>query len=211
MAGFKRTLYLDESGDLGFGTEGSSRFLVIGYIATGDPEGLQRAVKKLKERLHVRRDSELKANSSPPAVRYAVLQRLATLPIEVRCAVVRKELVWPNLRLTPNVLYNYLAKTVILPFVKVYGPVRLIYDRRSAKVAGPLLSFEDYLRTEAWGAGCTQDAIAIEGWASHLHFGLCAVDFVLHAVFRFYEAAEGRERNIILPRITNEFRIWEAQ
>ena len=211
MERFQRTLYLDEPGDLGFGTEGSSRFLIIGYLATQEPKRLERAVKELKQRVHIRQRGEFKAVSSPPGVRLQVLGRLAALPVELQCVVVQKERVWPNLRVVPNVLYNYLAKTIVVPYVKRHQPVRLVYDRRCAKVAGPLLSFEDYLRTEAWGAGCPRDSIAIEGWNSYLHLGVCAVDFALHAIFRFYEAGDASERNVIQQCITNEFRIWEAE
>lgn len=172
---------------------------------------MERCLKRLKGELRIPRQSEFKASSSPLDTRIRVLKELGALPLELHCVIARKELVWPNLRLVPNILYNYLARTIIVPFVETHHPARLIYDRRSAKIAGPLLSFEDYLCAEVWGAGCPPGSFTIEAWDSRLHFGLCAVDFALHAVFAHYEKSDDRELQPIQPIVRNQFRIWERR
>ena len=52
-------IYLDESGDLGFG-QGSTEYFTIAFVAMEDPIPFRRCVKRVKAKYHIPRDAELK-------------------------------------------------------------------------------------------------------------------------------------------------------
>jgi len=101
-------VYLDESGDLGFG-QGGSRYFTIAFVIMKDPIHFMRCVKETKIKHNIPRNVELKGNTTREVIKEELLSRLQKLDIEVHAITVRKKNVEPKLRKDTNILYNYVV------------------------------------------------------------------------------------------------------
>ena len=75
------SVFVDESGDLGFG-KGSSRHITVAAVIVGDVSRLERIPQKLRRRRlkkSLLRKPELKFHNSNPELRKAVLKRIVAL------------------------------------------------------------------------------------------------------------------------------------
>ena len=61
-------VYLDESGDLGFG-QGGTRYFTIAFIIVEDPVPFRRCVKAVKIKHHIPREAELKGSTTREAIK----------------------------------------------------------------------------------------------------------------------------------------------
>lgn len=117
-------IYIDESGDIGFGPK-SSPFFVIAALIIHQPLQIQRCFKKIrKNRLKkkLRELPELKFNNSDNVIKRRVLDCLATSDIEFWCSVLRKEQLYDRLRTQPLIVYNYLTGSLIANIYFHYQP-----------------------------------------------------------------------------------------
>ena len=105
-------VYLDESGDLGFG-QGGTKYFTIAFVVMRDPIHFIRCVKEVKIKHNIPRDVELKGNTTREVIKKDLLGRLQKLDIEVYAITVRKENVEPTLRKDTNILYNYMGWVII--------------------------------------------------------------------------------------------------
>lgn len=111
-------IYLDESGDLGFGPDGS-RWFVTTAVKINDERThtlFRRIPKQVRERQldkKTKKQSELKFSNSSPLVRERFLERAAKLPIQVFSLVIEKKRTNRPLQNNLPVLYNYLTKLVL--------------------------------------------------------------------------------------------------
>jgi len=101
-------VYLDESGDLGFG-QGSTKYLTIAFVTMGNPIPFRRCVKRVKVKYHIPRDVELKGNTTRALIKKDLLGKFARLDIEVHAITVKKTNVEHKLRKDTNILYNYIV------------------------------------------------------------------------------------------------------
>lgn len=109
----KRYMFIDESGDLGFG-KGSSGFLIISALVVDNPKELDRIIKNMRRysfRKELANAGEIKANKSSKKLKIYMLQKLNSVSgAKVFHMVLEKGKVNSNLFLNEkHVLYNYLA------------------------------------------------------------------------------------------------------
>lgn len=117
-------VYIDESGDIGFGKK-SSPFFVIAALIVHEPLQIDRCFLKIrKNRLKkkYRELPELKFNNSDKVIKRRVLECLAQSNIEFWCSVLRKEQLFDYLRKQPQTVYNYLTGSLIAKIYFHYRP-----------------------------------------------------------------------------------------
>lgn len=107
-------MYLDESGDLGFGPS-SSPIFVLAAVVFDDPKVADRVVKRLRNRKLPRiGTTELKWNKSSEVVREELVRRVGQEDVDIGyAAILWKARVSDRLRRNQTRLYNYLAFQVI--------------------------------------------------------------------------------------------------
>lgn len=190
-------LYLDESGDLGFGPGGTTHF-IIGFLALTDDLQLRRRIRKVKRRAGLSGEMELKAFHSDDALRRRVLKAVAASGAEIHTVSIYKARVFDHLRTDTNVLYNYAAKWLLVPFLEErrFDHVRIVVDLRITRQSRGM-RFDDYIKAELWGERGVPTRLDFQHLDSAHSLGLQAVDFVTHALFRGRERSEWQLWNIV--------------
>ena len=203
-------VYLDESGDLGFG-ENSSRYFVITVLKAKEEGGLKRCIKKIRQRglkKKLMQVPELKANNSTPHIRRKVLQDLAGLDIEIHCLILPKEKVYSRLREVKFKLYNYVVGLILPGAIAIHREIVLVVDRLTKrKIIRD--DFDAYVQTKIEERAFLKPKITISHYDSRNSPGLQACYFVSWAIFRKYELGDESYYRIIKGRIKNEFRLFE--
>ncbi len=156
------TIYLDESGDLGFKFDapyragGSSRHLTLGAVICSDDANkhIKRFITKFYEARGVAAGHELKWVELLPADRMDFATRavqLSNLHATISYAAITayKPQVLDHIRTDPNKLYNYMTGLLLLPVMRRFDEVSLVSDARSVKVKSGN-SIHDYLQTKLW-------------------------------------------------------------
>ncbi|MBM3148587.1 MAG: DUF3800 domain-containing protein, partial [Chloroflexi bacterium] len=101
-------VYLDESGDLGFG-EGSTAYFTIAFVVVDNPIHYKRCVRSVKVKHNIPKAVELKGNATRETIKRDLLTRFAKLDAEVHSITVQKRNVDAKLRRDTNILYNYMV------------------------------------------------------------------------------------------------------
>ena len=203
-------MYLDESGDLGFSPESCNHF-IIGVLVAHNETNLKRNVKRVKQRFKLPTDVEAKASTSDANLRRAMLQAIESSPVEIHTITVYKAHVHKRLRENTNILYNYAAGLILLPFLKekALESITLVADRRIIRVPGGKLPFDDYIKTELWGTHETFTDLYINHLDSRESYGLQATDYVMNALFRARERGDWSLWNIIREKSVVSRRLFE--
>jgi Protein of unknown function (DUF3800) len=158
----KCTVYVDESGDLGwsFGapyqSRGSSRYLTIGAVLTPETRAHlpARVVRDLDMEHKWSTEKEKKWAKMSKVARLDFAEKAAkllTAYADIKCfaITVKKENVQQHLRADSNLLYNYMLKLLIIDELAACSEVTLIPDPRTIKVASGN-SQHEYLQTTLW-------------------------------------------------------------
>lgn len=153
------SIYLDESGDLGWTLDqpykrgGSSRYLTLAavIVPTAKSHLIARVVRGLYKARNRPKSKELKSVELRPHERQTFVRALQQLrqdhpDILFTAITVNKAGVNPAFRRHPNGLYNYMTKLMLLEQMGKYADVDFIPDARSVKVELKH-AFHDYLRT----------------------------------------------------------------
>ena len=147
-------LYLDESGDLGFG-DGGSKYFIISCVKLDDEKSrnqIRRIPKKIRQRKLSKKHQkspELKFTNSSKLIREQFLNRAAKLDIEIYSLVIQKEFTQNKLRDNLPVLYNYLLKILLekpLNRLGKDGLLNICLDKCMSK--SQCENFESYIKTE---------------------------------------------------------------
>jgi hypothetical protein len=191
-------MFLDESGDLGFG-DASSRHFLLCLLATSDYTALKRAIRAAKRRYGIPHNIELKGSASRRrAVCDDVLKALVSHAAEIHYIVALKTNVYDRLRQHENVLYNYLAGVLVPKVLALYSKdCHLIADERITHVPGGLDPFNGYLKTRVWGDFALDVELTIQHTDSRQSLGIQAADVAANALFRRFESREYSGYNII--------------
>ncbi|MDE1830184.1 MAG: DUF3800 domain-containing protein [Thaumarchaeota archaeon] len=114
------TVFVDESGNLGFDKGGSS-FFVIGFVMmiNDNPFFNRNKVTRLLRHIntkqkHKRKISEFKFSEDSHLTRMKFLNLIKVLPVVSSVVLVSKDSVMQHLRNDPIILYNYLAVEYII-------------------------------------------------------------------------------------------------
>lgn len=156
------TIYLDESGDLGWNFNapyrkgGSSRHLTICAIVTSQEKKhlISRLIKNLYIKYKWQPQIEMKWNKMNEVQKDFFAQECEKLlhnnpDIKCICITVYKPNVMQHIRNDPNKLYNYMVGLILVDEIKYHEIVNFIPDQRSIKIqSGNSLS--DYLQMKLW-------------------------------------------------------------
>jgi len=201
-------IFLDESGDLGFGRHSSKWFLFTIAIVQ-DKRALERVVRKIwlpLKKKH-KRLGELHAYHADDATRTRMLQKLNELEdLKVLTVILNKKKVYVDLQNQKNYLYNYTANILLdrLDSNRILGEgetIELFIDRKDTKKK-LRENFIEYL-----GRGMTtrhRGNFSVELHKSHDNKSLQAVDFISWAIFRKYERGDFQFYELIKSKIVDE-------
>jgi hypothetical protein len=108
-------IFLDESGDLGFG-KGSSKWFLFTLVVVDNPRILERVIKKVRRQLskkYKRQYAELHAYNCDNVTRIRILKALSELDISVVTTILNKNKVYVDLKNQKHLLYNYSANIIL--------------------------------------------------------------------------------------------------
>ena len=207
------TVYLDESGDLGWNfslpyrSGGSSRFLTIASLCVPPAKKHlpKRLIKRLYERFNWPRNVEIKWSGMPEPARAEFARTAATMcaanpDICLHSITVRKENVKAHIRQDSNKLYNYMIRLSLLDRMAAHEAVTLIPDPRSIKVQSGN-SLPDYLQIELWFMKSVKTLLSCVPIESHNSANLQFADMLAGLVQSRYEDSEFRYFRVLARNI----------
>jgi len=127
-------IYLDESGDLGFGPRASKHFILAAVIAR-NPSEVGRCIKRVREQRlpkKYKQIPELKFHNSSQTIKERVLDCMARTDTDIAYAVLRKHQVYERLKNKQKILYNYIVGSLLLKIITEYqieGKAKVIVDK----------------------------------------------------------------------------------
>lgn len=210
------TVFLDESGDLGFKftapyrAGGSSRHLTMGFIVVPDTKKhlLKRIVRRVYSKYGFSPGSEIKGSSFNLEQKDFVARQLNSLisknpDILLSSITVKKENVELHIRNDSNLLYNYMMRLSVIDHIKHYSLINLIRDNKTVKIASGN-TLVNYLQTTLWFECKVETILKDIPSDSKSVLGLILVDWLNNIVFHHYEMGNSNAFNIIQPVISNK-------
>jgi len=199
-------VYLDESGDLGFG-QGGTKYFTIAFVIVKDPILFRRCVKAVKIKHRIPRNVELKGNTTRDVVKKDLLSRFLKLDTEVHAITVKKENVEPKLRKDTNILYNYMVGlSLVERILQEPGGAKVIVnvDRRIISITSGF-KFNEYLRYKIWYERERRDIdLEIHHLDSHAAYAVQGIDVICNSIFRKYNSNNYALFNIIRGKVKND-------
>ena len=203
-------VYLDESGDLGFG-QGGSRYFTIAFVVVKDPIYFIRCIKEIKIKHNIPRNVELKGNTTREVIKEELLSRFQRLDIEVHAITVRKKNVEPKLRKDTNILYNYVVWLLLVERILAEtagSKVCIDVDRRVISITSGF-KFNEYLRYKTWYEGQRQDIdLEINHRDSHRNYAIQGIDVICNSIFKKYNSNNYKLFNIIQGKVKSDKRLF---
>lgn len=210
------TVFLDESGDLGFTLDkpylkgGSSKFLTMAYIVVPDSKKhlVKRVVRKAYKKFKFTPGTEVKGSSLSVAQKDSVARSIIELvknnPDIAICSItVKKENVKEHIRADSNLLYNFMMKLSVLDKIDVHKEVTLLRDNKTVKIASGN-SLIEYLQTTLWFELGSETKLKDMPSDSKKVLGLILVDWLNNIVFGYYENSNSSAFQILTPIIKNQ-------
>lgn len=201
-------IFLDESGDLGFGKR-SSKWFLFTLVVVDDPRKLERVIKNARRSLkkkHKHNFSELHAYHCDDITRRRVLTKLAELDISVVSTILNKQKVYVDLQNQKNHLYNFTANIILDRLINTKlidggKHISLVVDRKDTKkhLRDNFISYITEAMKQRRNGGFEMSLAA-----SHDEKGLQAVDFISWAIFRKYEQGDFEFYELIKSKIIDE-------
>ena len=202
-------VYLDESGDLGFG-QGGTKYFTIAFVVMEDPIPFRRCVKSVKVKYHIPRDVELKGYTTRESIKADLLNRFAKLDIEIHAITVRKKNVYPKLQVDTNIFYNYMVGLSLVERVlqePANSRVLISIDRRVISVTSGF-KFNEYLRSKIWYERERRDInLEIQHLDSHEAYAIQGIDVICNSIFRKYSSNNYKLFSIIQDKVKSDKRL----
>jgi len=203
-------IYLDESGDLGFG-QGGTKYLTIALVVMKNPVHFIRCVRRVKIKYHIPRDEELKGYTTRKIIKQDLLHRFAKLDVEVHAITVRKKNVEPKLQRDANILYNYMVGLSLVERIlqePANARVFINVDRRIISITSGF-KFNDYLKYKIWYEGKRPDInLKIKHLDSHEDYAIQGIDVICNSIFRKYNSNSYTLFNIIRDKVKSDKRLF---
>jgi len=201
-------IFLDESGDLGFGAR-SSKWFLFTILLVNNHRRIEKVVKKIKRGLSKKyKIKELHAYHSNAITKNRMLKKLAEIDdLKIMTIILNKSKVHINLRNQKNYLYNYTANILLdrlynKHLIETNEPINLYIDQKDTNKF-IRNNFSQYLENNIIKRGnCGKIEIKIK--PSHTERCLQAVDFISWAIFRKYELGDYEYYNQIKDKIVEE-------
>ena len=216
MSKVEPTVYMDESGDLGFDFTKSktSRYFVVSFIFTSHPRQLDKMVNKIFSgfsKIEVKNHhGVMHCYKEHPKNRVRLLNNLASSDTVVLTLKLDKTKVYTRLHDEKHVLYNYvvnilLDRMITKKLVPLNGAIRFVASRReTSKFLND--NFVNYLNSQT-SFNHTLD-IRTEIIKPAQEKGLQVVDFVAWSYFRKYEHGDSSYADIIKSITVEEGRLF---
>jgi hypothetical protein len=203
-------VYLDESGDLGFGQR-STKYFTIAFAIVEDPIPFRRCIKKVKIKYDIPRDVELKGSTTSEVVKKDLLSRFLKLNMEVHAITVKKENVEPKLRKDTNILYNYMVGLSLVERIlqePLGTRVVINVDRRIISITSGF-NFNQYLSYKIWYDRERRDIdLEIHHLDSHEAYVIQGIDVICNSVFRKYNSNNYALFNIIRGKVKSDRKLF---
>lgn len=203
-------IYLDESGDLGFG-ERATRYFTIAFVVMENPVPFRRCVKAVKIKHHIPRDVELKGSTAMAAIKKDLLNKFLKLDIEVHAITVKKKNVEPKLRRDTNILYNYMVGLSLVERIlqePAGAKVIVDIDRRITSITSGS-RFNEYLKYKIWYEKERQDIdLEINHLDSHAAYTIQGIDIICNSIFRKYNSNNYALFNVIQDKVRSDRRLF---
>ena len=203
-------VYLDESGDLGFG-QGGTKYFTIAFVIMKNPLHFKRCVKRVKVKYHIPRDVELKGYTPKESIKKDLLSRFAKLDLEVHAITVRKKNVEPKLQRDTNIFYNYMVGLSLVERILQEPPnseVIINIDKRIISITSGA-KFDEYLRLKTWYERERQDIeLKIYHMDSQKSHAIQGIDIICNSIFRKYNSNNYKLFNIIQGKMKSDRRLF---
>ncbi|MCL0092052.1 DUF3800 domain-containing protein [Dehalococcoidales bacterium] len=203
-------VYLDESGDLGFG-QGGTRYFTIAFVIMKDPIPFRRCVKQVKIKHHIPREVELRGNTTREVIKKDLLSRFQRLDLEIHAITVNKKNVEPKLRKDTNILYNYMVGLSLVERIleePKEAKVVINVDRRIIAITAGF-KFNEYLRYKIWYEKERRDiSLNIHHLDSHQAYTIQGIDVICNSIFKKYNSNNYKLFNIIQDKVKSDRRLF---
>jgi len=203
-------VFLDESGDLGFG-RGGTKYFTIAFVVMENPVPFRRCVKRVKVKYHIPRDVELKGSTTRSLIKKDLLSRFVELDIEVHAITVKKTNVEPKLRKDTNILYNYMVGlSLVERILEEPKDVKVVInvDRRIIAITSGF-KFNEYLRYKIWYEKERRDIdLNINHLDSHEAYAIQGIDVICNSIFRKYNSNNYNLFNIMRDKVKSDRRLF---
>ncbi|MCA9341012.1 DUF3800 domain-containing protein [Candidatus Saccharibacteria bacterium] len=216
MTKIQPTVYMDESGDLGFDftKQKTSRYFVVSFVFTAHPRQLDKMVNKI---FHGFTKKEVKNHhgvlhcyKEHPKNRVRLLNSLAKSNSSVLTLKLDKKRVYTRLHDEKHVLYNYVVNILLdrmigKKLIPLDGEIRFVASRReTSKFLNE--NFVNYLNSQT--ASNHKLKIQTEIIKPSQEKGLQVIDFVAWSYFRKYEHTDSSYADIIQDITVEEGRLF---
>jgi len=206
-------VYLDESGDLGFG-QGGTKYFTIAFVIVKNPIPFRRCVKVVKIKHHIPREVELKGHTTRAVIKKDLLNRFLKLDMEVHAITVKKENVEPKLRKDTNILYNYMVGLSLVERIlqePAGAKVVINVDRRVISITSGF-NFNQYLRYKIWYERERRDIdLEIHHLDSHAAHTIQGIDVICNSIFKKYSSNNYALFNIIRDKVKSDKKLFFGQ
>jgi hypothetical protein len=202
-------IYLDESGDLGFGPR-SSKYFVLAAIIAREPDKTGKCIKKVRQQKLPKKYKEipeLKFHNSSQTIRTRVLDCLTRTDTDIAYAVLRKHQVYERLKSQSSILYNYLCGSLISKIITAYkleGQIKVFVDR--SLYGFERENFDNYLTWKACLGNHSEEQTIDPPDIVHIDSRqdrcIQVVDFVAGAVNHRYSMDDPTYYNTIEQRVS---------
>jgi hypothetical protein len=217
MSVYRCSVFVDESGDLGFGT-GSSRYFTLCAVMTRQPELLDRIPKKIRRRRlkkSLLRKPELKFYSTSPEIRKAVLTETAAIQdLEIASLTVDKARTGQRRIGRGHEFYCHLAGQLVCDVVWLGRSVRhydIVFDARPLDHSlghGFDRYLEGAIRRRYDELGAIPPRARISRFDSQNSRRLQVADYVTGAIQRKFELRDSSYYDIIAHKVVSERRLF---
>lgn len=210
------TVFLDESGDLGFkfthpyGNGGSSRFLTMAFfiVPNNKKDLLKRLVRKIYKKYKFDPSEEAKGSHLTNEQREYIANQILSLvranpDIHICSITVRKDKVTEAMRRDCNLLYNYMMKISVLDKIDTFESVELLRDNKTVKIQSGN-SLINYLQTTLTFEYTSSTVIIDKPSDSKKFLCLMLTDWLNNFVFSHYEKNRSTEFLILSPILKNQ-------
>lgn len=210
------TVFLDESGDLGFKFNkpflrgGSSRFLTMAFIVAPNSKKmfLKRIVRKTYKKYGFQPGHEVKGSDLNVSQKTYICRQILNLvhknpDISICSITVKKENVNNNIRQDANLLYNFMMKLSVLDKIDTYDHVVLLRDNKTVKIASGN-SLIDYLQTTILFEHNSSTKLVDCPSDSKKWLALILVDWLNNIVFGHYENSNSAPFKVLSPILKNQ-------
>jgi len=205
------SIFLDESGDLGFNPKKrSSKYFIVTVLSVKDKKPIEKIIKRVHANLRKKNKKLsggiLHAYKEKSVTRKRILKALNEKEISIMTIYLNKDKVYTKLREEKHVLYNYVVNILLdrimtKKLIEFSGPVNLYAAKRETnKFLNE--NFKDYLKQKVSSGHKLKIEVEIKTPSEEK--SLQATDFISWGIFRKYELGDDSYYNIIKSKIVEE-------